>query len=385
MKKSERNSLEIDYEELIREKDIQIQHYQDEYYRVRFSLSYRVGMALTYWPRKLRRILSSLVHIAIGYRLYARILKLYGVDVQVLYTVPFGTGDYYICGLYLKEWSDSLNHQNYVFLVPAKGGERRVTELFSSYTGHMYECVKHWRDICSLNAFNTLYNDPEPLVHYLHHREPAFKNNSFRLTYDRIQGYKGWNMVDFYLLYGYGIQLDSRKDDPCFKRINTEELLSQKGLISGRTAVLAPNSSGLSEYSPEDSFWVDLRDILIGYGYTVATNCFGDEEPVEGTVPFQIKYQESVPILEACGLFIGIRSGLCDIVSTAKCKKIIIHTYRAQFWPIGESISYTGLNNMGLCDDAIELEYNDEYGYADLLEQIKEELGEMKTSERLGN
>ena len=75
-----------------------------------------------------------------------------------------------------------------------------------------------------------------------------------------------------------------------------------------------------------------------------------------GDAPALCRYAEIVPFLDRAGMFIGIRSGLCDIVATSRCRKIILHTYRAKWWPDGKSIAYTGLNHMGLCDDAIELE-----------------------------
>ena len=58
---------------------------------------------------------------------------------------------------------------------------------------------------------------------------------------------------------------------------------------------------------------------------------------------------------------------MCDIVAGAACKKIILHTFKARWWLDGRSIVYTGLNNMGLCDDAIELVYENEDGLDALL------------------
>ncbi|MBQ9334416.1 MAG: hypothetical protein IJS12_08800 [Lachnospiraceae bacterium] len=312
-------------------------------------------------------------HIVSGYRLYATLLKIYGVNVNILYTVPFGTGDYYICGLYLKNWRKKNNIENYVFLVPDRGAERRVINLFESFWDHTYECKKHWRDICSLNAFNTLLNYEFQNIKYLHHREPAFKNTSFRLTYDRLQGFKGWNMVDYYLTYGYSLPLDSPKDIPSFtdsSLIEDKYFGGEYKLKKGRTVILSPNSTGLSRFSLPNAFWKELSDFFVSAGFIVVTNCFGKEKPIEGSYAIPIPYTEIVPLAELCGYFVGIRSGLCDIVSSAKCKKHIIHTYYATFWPIGESITYTGLNNMCLCDDAFEYEYNPRSGYSEIMEHI---------------
>ena len=38
---------------------------------------------------------------------------------------------------------------------------------------------------------------------------------------------------------------------------------------------------------------------------------------------------------------------------------MVIHTYRNGFWPDGRSISYTGLQNIELCNDVAEMEYKE--------------------------
>ena len=82
-------------------------------------------------------------------------------------------------------------------------------------------------------------------------------------------------------------------------------------------------------------------------------------QPVKGTVGVCVPYSELVPFLDKAGMFIGVRSGLCDIIATSTCKKVVIHTYRNGFWPDGRSISYTGLQNIELCNDVVEMEYKE--------------------------
>ena len=48
------------------------------------------------------------------------------------------------------------------------------------------------------------------------------------------------------------------------------------------------------------------------------------------------------------------------------------------WWIDGRSIPYTGLNNIGLCDDAIEFEYSDEGDLGELLKSILENIGYIK-------
>lgn len=166
-------------------------------------------------------------------------------------------------------------------------------------------------------------------------------------------------MVDYYLCRGFNLPIDTKRIYPKFEdNIQTiKEIFCQNNLKIGKTIVLAPYSTGLKGYSPPNSFWTTIAEKLIESGYSVCTNCGKDEVAIKGTCPLFVPYKKIVPFLELAGGFVGIRSGLCDIIAGTKCKKIVVHLYKAQYWPDGNSIAYTGLNNMGLCDDAYELTY----------------------------
>lgn len=56
--------------------------------------------------------------------------------------------------------------------------------------------------------------------------------------------------------------------------------------------------------------------------------------------------------MEAAGNFIGLRSGLCDVISQSHAKKIIL--YPDRIYQEGKYISFYSLKNMGLCMDAEE-------------------------------
>jgi hypothetical protein len=71
-------------------------------------------------------------------------------------------------------------------------------------------------------------------------------------------------------------------------------------------------------------------------------------------------------------VFIGVRSGLCDIISSAKCTKIILYEKEGLFYKSSQ-YDYFSLAKMGLCDDAIEIEYSDELK-DECLEKIFENL-----------
>jgi hypothetical protein len=72
--------------------------------------------------------------------------------------------------------------------------------------------------------------------------------------------------------------------------------------------------------------------------------------------------------LNAAGFFVGVRSGLCDIISASSCKKIIIYEKDGFFYKCSP-YEYFSLQRMGLCGGALELEYRKDLG-EDVLRRV---------------
>jgi hypothetical protein len=144
---------------------------------------------------------------------------------------------------------------------------------------------------------------------------------------------------------------------------DTEYELPEFGTLTklppANTILLSPYSLSYCEYTLSDEFWRPIIDTLAARGYQLLTNCAGDERPLPRTEPIFLPYSISVPYLNHCAGFIGFRSGLCDIISTAACKKVILYSYEAMYNPDGVNLAFTGLKNMRLCDDAVELEFTE--------------------------
>ena len=60
-------------------------------------------------------------------------------------------------------------------------------------------------------------------------------------------------------------------------------------------------------------------------GYQIFTNVAGEETPLEGTAPISPQICEMRSVVEQAGTFIGIRSGICDVIRTADCRKIALY------------------------------------------------------------
>ncbi len=57
----------------------------------------------------------------------------------------------------------------------------------------------------------------------------------------------------------------------------------------------------------------------------VYTNITGGELPIRGTKPLRAPIPLIIAASEHAGRFVGIRSGLCDVLTTAKCQKTVIY------------------------------------------------------------
>lgn len=284
-----------------------------------------------------------------GYFQYAGLVKRYGKDVSILRTAWHGTGDYYICGMYLEEYLRTNQIDDYIFLVSDMGSEAKVTELFDVYRGH----IQKQRSVAALSRFSEFMQGEKPLC-------KTFEcSDQLSFIGDNLKGYRGLNLLDFYLWYGFGFKDEPSALSPEFTleadRIKTQ--MRDMGLTPGKTVLLAPYSTCSKTYLPPDSFWEHIAAHLQAAGYTVATNCFAGELPIKGTVAVSIEYPDIVPFLNGAGGFIGIRSGLCDIISRASCHKIVIHIWYSDFWPNGRSETFVGLRSMGLGCKADEFTY----------------------------
>jgi hypothetical protein len=88
----------------------------------------------------------------------------------------------------------------------------------------------------------------------------------------------------------------------------------------GRGVLLAPYAK--SVVPVPWSFWVKTAERHTSQGDIVATLVHGHEDPVPGTLAIQIPIPEMLDAVEHAGTFIALRSGLCDVVHTARARKV---------------------------------------------------------------
>lgn len=88
----------------------------------------------------------------------------------------------------------------------------------------------------------------------------------------------------------------------------------------GRGVLIAPYAK--SVLPVPWSFWEHTAERHVSQGDVVATLVHSDEDPIPGTLALEVPIPELLDAVEHAGTFIGLRSGLCDVVHTARARKV---------------------------------------------------------------
>lgn len=117
----------------------------------------------------------------------------------------------------------------------------------------------------------------------------------------------------------FGLPIDTKPYEPT--EFCDYELLSQ--IEAGRSVILSPYAKSVTLL--EDSIWEQIVKECEDRGYQCYTNVVGDEKPLPNTKAISPKLSEIKSVVERAGVFVGIRSGLCDVLRTANAKMIALY------------------------------------------------------------
>lgn len=285
---------------------------------------------------KKRILVFETVKVLVGLYYYKKFNK---SNKKHLVIIRGATGDVYLQFLLLDEYIRQKNITNYYIIGDGKNFEQ-LAFLFN-ISNIKFLPVK----ICNCIEKLYIFSNGEGMNMIL----PFYWTDNFQFNRCRVRFSSKFNFMENYYWFSYSMKMTIN-----FKRINflndkefVNFIAQQKGIIKNKTILISPEANsviGLPIW-----FWNSLINDLIAKGYYVFMNCNGFN--YYRAPNLFLSYYESVPLLDYAGGFIGVRSGFCDIISTSKCKKVILYPKikgKINFSYHRSDIEYSGLKVMGL-------------------------------------
>ncbi|MBR7005354.1 MAG: hypothetical protein IKH98_00250 [Candidatus Methanomethylophilaceae archaeon] len=281
------------------------------------------------------------IKLTTWWKLYKKIANKDGVT----YLCPYkGTGDVFVATVLLASQIGEDRVKRSKVCVIGEGSRKVV--LLSGFTDVMALEQEEMDDVMRMGTALGF----APLDLFVLHADPP--NSKMGIT-DHLRNYNGINFMDFFVSGVFnnpGLNVKVPAFDEC--KDSVKKFFDDNGLIPGRTVIVAPYVNTLGELPVW--LWIEIVDEFRKRGYTVCTNCDDKHWPIFGSVRVNPSYAELKEFYEYAGYFVGSRSGLCDILSSFDMCKIIIYLSTEQ-WGSGEIIDFFSMNDMGLCEDAIEI------------------------------
>lgn len=282
-----------------------------------------------------------------GYEIYSSFVKDQEESFQVFVCPYPGTGDIYMACSLLETYLHREKINNYLVVVIGNSCVK-VAKLFgienirNVTNEEMAKLLKAWEFL------GTEKMRVKPLLYWgWRTKRYLYADKYKRITFNEMFQYDVFGFP--HLMKGKEIQ---RNRDSQY----AEKLFKELGLKKGKTVILAPYAgSFVSEMRMQE--WEAVAENLREMGYSVCTNSSGPSEPViKGTVSVFFPYDEAINVLEYAGGIIALRSGLCDIISQAKCKKVVLYENGFN----AARYDFFSLKKMGLTKHVNELVYSDQ-------------------------
>lgn len=289
-----------------------------------------------------------------GTKVLEMLRSTYGEDVEICIFPWQAIGDIYMASRYLKRYiekKEKEQQKDINYIITVMGNVRKKVAMLCGYERIHVLTGDESYALCRAVTF---LGNRECNANILQHRF-IYTNRIWHLG-----NYKGVTFDDHFRYSIFGLDEATQpvlpRQDEDFQRL--QGFFAEHELKEGKTVIIAPYANTIA--NPSQKFWSDLVVGLKHKGYTVCTNSSGDEsEPaIPGTKAVLFPFDITLKAIEYGGAFIGLRSGLCDLISSAKGKKVIL--YPDRIYAQGPVIDFYSLNRMGLCKDADEFVYLDQ-------------------------
>lgn len=291
-----------------------------------------------------------------GYRAYKKVLTASGIPSgSMAYFIDYaGSGDTYLCCSYLACQQKITDHAVFVAAGTLSG---KIAALFGF--NHLITLTR--QQAFSLRIMGRFYGGKLKLYPLLYESEPLRYSGILR----HMQGFRGMDFMTM-LRVGFCASLGVEYEQTQFRPVPLpydvacwDKAFQDLRLVEGRTVLFAPYAGQHDTWGIPMELYERLAAELREQGFVVCTNSCGQKEepPIPGTTPVFLPHEYMAPFCERAGYFIGIRSGLCDMIAAARMKrKVILYPEERLGEGVVTWLEFFSLKRMGLCEDAMEMD-----------------------------
>lgn len=251
---------------------------------------------------------------------------------------PFAAlGDIYFCMSYLKYFLEKRNKGKCVVGVIGSACAQ-VVSLFGENNVEIFS----QKDMDEMIQAALFMRDADT---FIPHQDRPYVVDLSRVLYKKLIP-----LEQIYCCGVFGLPKGTKPIEPfVFK-----DYPALDSVPEGKAVILSPYAKSVTTL-PE-SIWQRIVECYRKQGYKCYTNVAGDERPLEETEAINPSIAEIKSVVERAGTFIGIRSGLCDVLRTVRAKKTALYpdyNYCDTQWKAIDMYALEGWDNRVVKDDFI--------------------------------
>ena len=183
-----------------------------------------------------------------------------------------------------------------------------VIHMFGTYLVEVYEQKE-------LDAMiqSAIYTQAENC--FIAHQDRPYVVNLSKALYIKMIPIEKIYCCGVYGLPAATVPNKPRKNLPIYKDIDS--------IPEGEAVIFSPYAKSVTAI--EQRVWDKAVNYYITSGFKCYTNVIDDEKPIYRTEAISPSLLEMRSVVERAGTFVGIRSGLCDILRETRAKKIALY------------------------------------------------------------
>lgn len=244
---------------------------------------------------------------------------------------PFSAlGDVYIMMSYLPYFLKECNVNKCVICVVGKVC-KKVIHLFGQYDVKVYT-QKDMDELIQAVIFTQDTNS------FIAHQDRPYVINLHKALYVKC--------IPLDKIYCCGVFGLSQNTVPIEASVFTE-YKDLDSVPKGKSVIISPYAKSVTALPMQ--VWNQIVEEYTQKGFKCFTNVVGDEIPLDGTSPISPLISEMKSVVEWAGTFVGIRSGLCDVIRAVDAEKIALYpdyNYSDTKWKAVDMYSLDGWKNI---------------------------------------